>query len=59
MNERTAGGEDSLGEMGYFCTENRLEKDPIYLSPGTSWESTYVVWIAAILIKEANREMVL
>jgi hypothetical protein len=49
---KTVGEQGSLGEMHYWCTENRLEKDPIYLSAGASWESTYIVWIASILIRE-------
>ena len=54
MNKNTAGGGNlsSLGENGYFCNENRLEKPTIFLSAGASWESTYIVWIAAILIQE-------
>ena len=42
----------TLGEINYFCQENRLEKPTVYLSAGGSWESTYIVWIASILIQE-------
>jgi hypothetical protein len=54
MNKNTAGGGNfsSLGENAYFCNENRLEKPTVFLSAGASWESTYVVWIAAIIIQE-------
>jgi hypothetical protein len=48
----TAGNTSTLGENGYYCNENRLEKPTIMLSAGSSWESTYIVWIAAILMQE-------
>ena len=51
MNRKTAAN-STLGEIGYFCNENRLEKSTIFLSAGASWESTYIVWIAAILLQE-------
>ena len=52
-NNKTAGGiKYTLGENSYFCNENRLEKPTVMLSAGSSWESTYVVWIGAILLQE-------
>ena len=46
------GTTPTLGEINYFCQENRLEKPTVYLTAGSSWESTYLVWIAQILIQE-------
>ena len=55
MNKNTAkmgNSSTSLGELNYFCNENRLEKETVMLSAGASWESTYVMWIGAILMQE-------
>ena len=46
------GTTPTLGDINYFCSENRLEKPTIYLTAGNNWESTYLVWIAQILIQE-------
>ena len=39
-------------ETPHMCLENRLRKKPVILTAGVSWSSTYIVWIAAVLIRE-------
>ena len=42
----------ALIENEIFCVENRLDKNVIRLIPGAHIESTIIVWIVTILLRE-------